>query len=72
MIDAEESTERLRRQKEWRKFRKDYMFTQRRLADLLGCSRRAVQDIEAARTTARANTQRSFAALKAKYEIEAA
>ena len=53
--------ERRKRAEVWRKFRKDYLITQTRLADLLGISRRTVQQIEAGTVTPHGETLRRFA-----------
>ena len=44
----EDLKDRDSRREEWRKFRKDHLFTQVKLAEVLGLSRRTVQLIEAA------------------------
>jgi DNA-binding XRE family transcriptional regulator len=56
------------RQHEWTEFRKEYMFTQVRLAELLGVCRRTVQLIEAGKVTPLPVTLRRFLALKARYK----
>jgi DNA-binding XRE family transcriptional regulator len=55
-------TERRLRAKVWRKFREDFLITQTRLADVLGISRRTVQQIEAGNVTPHGETLRRFAA----------
>ena len=55
------------RSKEWCDFRRDFLFTQVKLADILGISRRCVQLIEKAKVTPLPQTLRNFAALKARH-----
>ena len=62
--------ERETRRKEWTRFRKDNLFTQVKLAEILEISRRTVQFIEAAELTPLMSTLRKFRALKAKYDAE--
>ena len=59
---------REKRAKEWIEFRREYIFTQKKLADVLGISRRSVQFIEGAEVTPLASTLTKFNALKARYE----
>ncbi len=56
-----------KRRHEWREFRTSYMFTQKKLAETLGLSRRTVQQIEAGKVIPYPGTLRLFEALKAKY-----
>lgn len=64
----EDLTRRVSRSEEWYSFRKDNLFTQLRLAEVLGLSRRTVQMIEAGKITPHPNTLRLFEALQAKYK----
>jgi DNA-binding XRE family transcriptional regulator len=57
---------------EWRKFRKDHLFTQVKLAEVLGLCRRTVQLIEKGKVTPLPSTQRLFNALKVKHQHEEA
>ena len=66
----EDLLERRTRREEWLKFRKDNLFTQVKLAEILEISRRTVQFIEAAELTPLMSTLRKFRALKAKYDAE--
>ena len=66
----EDLLERRTRREEWLKFRKDNLFTQVKLAEILEISRRTVQFIEAAELTPLMSTLRKFLALKAKYDAE--
>jgi DNA-binding XRE family transcriptional regulator len=66
--DEEDLRERKLRQIEWREFRRNYLFTQTKLAGILGISRRTVQKIEAAQVTPYAETLRRFKTLQAKHE----
>lgn len=63
----EDLEERQARKQEWLKFRKEYLFTQVKLAEILGISRRSVQNIEGCIRTPLPSTLRKFLALKAKY-----
>lgn len=62
--------ERQTRRQEWARFRKEFLFTQVKLADILEISRRTVQFIEAGELTPLPSTLRKFNALKAKYQQE--
>ncbi len=66
----EDLEERQTRRREWSRFRKDFLLTQVKLADVLGISRRTVQFIEAGELTPLASTLRKFNTLKAKYQQE--
>lgn len=52
---------------EWRDFRERNLFTQAKLAEVLGTCRRTVQLIEGAKVTPHKSTLRQFEVLKAKY-----
>ena len=67
----EDLTKRIIRANEWIDFRKDNLFTQIRLAEVLGLSRRTVQMIEAGKITPHPNTLRLFEALQSKYRANA-
>jgi DNA-binding XRE family transcriptional regulator len=56
---------------DWRYFRTKNMLTQRRLADILGISRRTVQQIEGGHIDPHSKTLRLFEAFKRKYDINA-
>ena len=60
------------RRAEWKQFRKEYLFTQVRLAEVLGISRRTVQLIERGSVTPLARTLHRFKTLLAKYKNEEA
>jgi DNA-binding XRE family transcriptional regulator len=49
----EEENKRKARAKRWREFREEFMLTQWNLAELLGFSRRQIQNVEAGRFTPR-------------------
>ena len=66
----EDLQEREVRKLEWQQFRKENLFTQVKLAEVLGISRRSVQLVEASRVSPFPGTLRKFLALKAKYEQE--
>lgn len=63
----QELAAREQRALEWRAFRKNFLFTQVRLAEVLEISRRTVQKIENCRLTPLANIQRRFFELRAEY-----
>jgi hypothetical protein len=56
------------RAKEWRAFMKDHLFTEVKLAEVLGISRRDVQYIKAGLVTPHPKTLQDFAVLKASHE----
>jgi transcriptional regulator with XRE-family HTH domain len=58
---------RQKRGEEWRKFRKDHLYTQRRFAEALSCSPRTVQYTENGTTTPILGLLRRFEALKAQH-----
>lgn len=57
------------RQEEWRAFRRDHLFSQRRLAEHLGVSIRTVQYVESAAHTPIAAIQSKFETLKALHSL---
>jgi len=65
-----EQRKRNKRAKEWKKFREDFMFTQRRLADIVGVSRRTIQQIEAGKVTPHPTTLRLFATFRKIHEVD--
>lgn len=70
--EPEELEARKVRRVEWQRFRRGYLFTQVKLADVLGVSRRTVQKVEAGTTTPLAETLRRFNALRARHENDEA
>lgn len=60
-------TENKARAREWKKFRRKFFFTQVRLADILGVSRRCVQNVEAGKVRPLASTLAVFEVLKGKH-----
>jgi hypothetical protein len=54
------SEERLRRAREWKKFRRDFLFSQSDLAVALKCSLRTVQCVEGRYSTPMLGLQRRF------------
>lgn len=60
--------ERRARANEWKRFRRTYLFTQRRLADTMGISRRTVQQIENCYITPHPRTLRRFEELIKRYQ----
>jgi DNA-binding XRE family transcriptional regulator len=63
-IFRENQKQRALRAAEWRKFRRDYLFSQQELGEALGISRRSVQKVEAGESTPLPRTQRAFRDLK--------
>jgi DNA-binding XRE family transcriptional regulator len=63
--------ERQARAVEWKSFRKVYLFTQKRLGDIVGISRRTVQQIEAGKVTPHPATLRKFISYRQKCEANA-
>lgn len=58
-----------KRASEWSKFRRDNLFTQQRLAEILGVGRRTIQMIEGGKILyPHPETIRKFLALKVKYK----
>lgn len=66
--DEAELQQREDRALEWLQFRKENMFTQQRLAEILGISRRTVQMVENGKITPHNNTVRLFNALRTRYQ----
>jgi DNA-binding XRE family transcriptional regulator len=65
-ITKADLAERVKRQTEWREFRKVNLYSQRKLAEALEISIRCVQYVEAGRFTPLQSTLRRFEALKAR------
>ena len=59
-ISKAEMREREKHARRWLQFRKNFLFTQVKLAEELGVGRRTVQLIEHARVTPTLTTQRTF------------
>lgn len=70
--DDDELKERTARQEEWRTFRREFLFSQKKLGDVLNLSRRTIQEIEAGRVSPHRSTLRAFRDLKLKYDAERA
>lgn len=68
-LSAVEKRERKDRAHEWKGFRKARLFTQIRLADVLGISRRTVQQIEAGKVAPHPSTLGKFIGLKEKHKV---
>lgn len=66
------SRERAMHAKAWLEFRKTYLMTQVRLAEIAGVSRRTIQMIESARSLPHFSTQLRFRELQATYSKEQA
>jgi hypothetical protein len=63
--------EREERAEVWKQFMADHLFTEKRLAETVGVSRRTVQMVKAALVSPHKDTLRLFDQLKAKYDKEA-
>lgn len=59
--------DRVTRAKEWRSWMKENLFTEKKLAEVTGISRRTIQMIRAGKVTPHFDTLRIFSALQAKY-----
>jgi len=73
---GDDQKRRKKRADEWRKFRRDNLFTQKRLAEVMSnsvgeISRRTIQQIEAGRITPHPTTLRLFAIFKKRYQLNA-
>lgn len=70
MIEPFRDSEEVRRQRaeEWRRFRRDNLFSQRRFCEVLGIARRTLQQIEMARITPHPATLRKFMLYRIKIE----
>ena len=66
--DKEDLQIRRKRQAEWREFRRNFLFTQKKLGEVLGISRRTVQQVEAGLVTPLAETLRRFIILRRRHE----
>jgi DNA-binding XRE family transcriptional regulator len=60
------------RASEWKLFRRDNLFTQRRLAEIVGVSRRTIQLVEGAHITPHPQTLRRFEVFRIKCGREGA
>jgi len=65
---SEEIEERKKRAVKWRDFMKDNLFTEKKLAETIGVSRRTVQMVRAGKVTPHKDTLHKFETLVAKYE----
>lgn len=52
---------------EWRAWMKENLFTEKKLSDVTGISRRTIQMIRAGKVTPHYNTLRTFAALQSRF-----
>jgi len=68
---ARDLKDRKNRAHMWKEFRRTFLFTQKRLGDIVHISRRTVQQIEAAKVTPNPDTLRRFLIIKKKFEREA-
>jgi DNA-binding XRE family transcriptional regulator len=66
-LDDAKLRERQEHARRWLQFRKDYLLTQRRLAEMIGISRREIQSIEAGQVIPRFSTQILFRDFTAGY-----
>jgi DNA-binding XRE family transcriptional regulator len=62
---------RNKRAQDWKMFRRNNMFTQKRLAEIIGISRRTLQKIEGGHIIPHPTTLRKFASFKRKYDVNA-
>jgi len=67
---SEKEVAALERAEEWKMFRRNHMFTQRRLAQMIGVSRRTIQQVENGYITPHQQTVRLFEAFKRKHTRE--
>jgi DNA-binding XRE family transcriptional regulator len=63
--------QRRKRANDWKLFRRNNLFTQKRLAEVIGVSRRTIQQIEGGHITPRDVTLRRFAVFKQKCKVNA-
>ncbi len=68
---AQDLKDRVTRAAEWRSWMKANLFTEKKLSDVTGISRRTIQMIRAGRVTPHFNTLRIFSALQSKYAANA-
>ncbi len=66
-VTATDLRARRKRQEEWREFRKQALFSQRKLAEVLEVSIRTIQNIESASHTPLSSTLSRFRAVKARF-----
>jgi len=70
-VSSDDITRREARAVEWRRFRRDYLFTQAALADVLKITRRSVVNVEnCSVTNPHPDLLREFRNLKLKHERE--
>jgi DNA-binding XRE family transcriptional regulator len=70
-LDRGQIAERSARAREWAGFRRDFLFSQRKLADVLDCARRTIVNVEGGKVVRpHADLLRRFAYLKGKHEME--
>jgi DNA-binding XRE family transcriptional regulator len=70
-MSKEDAEQRQQRAEEWKMFRRNNLFTQKRLAEVVGISRRTIQLVEYGAITPQPQTLRRFIKLKRKYDINA-
>lgn len=70
MPTTRDMAERKKRAKEWKEFRKNHLFTQKKLAEVLGISRRTIQMIENSRVSPKMTVLGSMRTLQTKYNQE--
>jgi transcriptional regulator with XRE-family HTH domain len=69
-LDADLEKEMERTAKEWTNFRQKNKLSQKFLSEIIGVSRRTIQNIEAGSIIPQAATMKKFEDLRAKYESE--
>jgi DNA-binding XRE family transcriptional regulator len=67
----ENQRQRNQRAEDWKMFRSNNLLTQKRLAAIIGVSRRTIQQIEGGYITPQTLTLKRFAILRSKYDANA-
>lgn len=66
---SDEQQQRRKRAQNWKLFRKNNFLSQRKLAEIVGISRRTVQLVEGEYITPKPQTLHRFATFKRKYDV---
>lgn len=69
--NGESLKQRQKRASDWKRFRRNNLFTQKRLAEIIGVSRRTIQQIEGGHITPQPLTLSRFAVFRKKYDHNA-
>lgn len=67
--ERQQRRERAERALEWRLFRKNHLFTQKQLAEVMDISRRTIQQIESGRVSPHPQTLRRFLVFQNRYDL---